>query len=233
MQIVNRIDREQLIQMLALPSETNIADDDNVRIVKHQCRKTVSIGHCQQTKSESKSATFLSSLFSFVPSQTFTFVHLLSLSHRTLRCTFIVFILLIGLTSFTSALITGSIFLQFKQKCSLFASFKFDLISTHDNNWTIRIAPLSEKFTSQVLCDFCTFYNVLTFIYCVMTCFFFILFNGDHRIVTSNDRCLIIPWYGAKPTCHIQRICSFQVSHVNCSIVVCTYQCININQWFS
>lgn len=115
-------------------------------------------------------------------------------SDRSLRLTFLLFITLIGLTSFSIALIIGSTVVQFKQQCPLYATFHFDILQTSTSNWTIRINPLSERFSAQSTCDFCTFYNVFTFIYCIMTGFFFVLFNGDHRIVTTNDRCLIIPW---------------------------------------
>ena len=113
---------------------------------------------------------------------------------RTLRIIFLSFIALIGSTSFTIALIVGSSVVQFKQQCPLYASFQFQTVQTAESNLTVKIIPLSEKFTSQSTCDFCTFYNVFTFIYCIMTGFFFILFNDDNRIMANNDRCLIIPW---------------------------------------
>lgn len=116
------------------------------------------------------------------------------LSDTVLRRIFLLLILLIGVTGFMIALIVGSSIVQFKQQCPLFASFKFKIFTTPETNWTIKIIPLSEKFSSQSTCDFCTFYNVFTFIYCIMTGFFFILFNGDARIVTTNDQCLIVPW---------------------------------------
>ncbi|CAF1575401.1 unnamed protein product [Adineta ricciae] len=122
-------------------------------------------------------------------------IHLPHLSDNNLRIVFLLFITLIGLTSFTIALIVGSSIVQFKQQCPLYASFKFQTFAHTPTNWTIKIIPLTEKFSSQSTCDFCTFYNVFTFIYCIMTGFFFILFNGDARIVTTNDQCLIVPWF--------------------------------------
>lgn len=122
-------------------------------------------------------------------------IHPPHFSDRSLRLTFLLFITFIGLTSFSIALIIGSIVVQFKQQCPLYASFRFQLLKTTTSNWTIHINHLSERFSSQSTCDFCTFYNVFTFIYCIMTGFFFVLFNGDQRIVTTNDRCLIIPWF--------------------------------------
>lgn len=115
-------------------------------------------------------------------------------SDRPLRIIFLICIALIGIVSFSIALIIGSVFVQFKQQCLLYATFDYQLFITRDSNWTVRITPLTERFSSQSLCDFCTFFNVFTFIYCVMTSFFFLLFNGDHRILATNDRCLIVPW---------------------------------------
>lgn len=122
------------------------------------------------------------------------FSRLLKFSDRTLRLIFLIFIVFIGVTSFSTALMVGSTFFQFKQQCLLYATFQYQSVVTQESNWTIRIVPLTERFSSQSACDFCTFFNVFTFIYCVMTGFFFILFNGDPQIMTTNDRCLIIPW---------------------------------------
>jgi hypothetical protein len=144
-------------------------------------------------KSEIKQEKFLLRLFSY-PMNILRSLHTPHFSDRSLRITFLIFITLIGLTSFTMALIIGSSIVQFKQQCPLYASFKFETLTTKENNWTIKIIPSSARFSSQSTCDFCTFYNVITFIYCIMTGFFFVLFNGDQRIVTTNDRCLIIPW---------------------------------------
>ncbi len=117
-----------------------------------------------------------------------------NLSDRILRIIFLLFITFIGSTSFTIALIVGSTNVQFKHQCPLYATFQYQLLHTSTSNWTVKIIPLTEEFSSQSTCDFCTFYNVFTFIYCIMTAFFFILFNGDQKIVTTNDKCLIIPW---------------------------------------
>lgn len=121
-------------------------------------------------------------------------IHFPHLSDRCLRIIFLLFITLIGFTSFTIALIVGSSIVRFKHQCPLYASFTYQLQTTTTSNWTVKIIPLTEKFSSQSTCDFCTFFNVFTFIYCVMTGFFFILFNSDESIVTNNDKCLIIPW---------------------------------------
>lgn len=147
------------------------------------------------TISEIKQQKFLLRLCS-CPVNFFRSIHPPHFSDRSLRITFLLFITLIGLTSFIMALIIGSSVVQFKQQCPLYASFKFELIttSTKEHNWTVKINPTSAQFSSPSTCDFCTFYNVFTFIYCIMTGFFFVLFNADQRIVTNNDRCLIIPW---------------------------------------
>ena len=124
----------------------------------------------------------------------FRLIHPPHFSDRSLRITFLLFITLIGLTSFTMTLIIGSSIVQFKQQCPLYASFKFETLTTKESNWTVKINAPSARFSPQSTCDFCTFYNVFTFIYCIMTGFFFVLFNADQRIVSTNDRCLIIPW---------------------------------------
>lgn len=121
-------------------------------------------------------------------------IHFPHFSDRSLRITFLFFITFIGLTSFTMALIIGSSIVQFKQQCPLYASFKYEILTTKESNWTVKIHIPSARFPPQSTCDFCTFYNVFTFIYCIMTGFFFVLFNADQRIVSTNDRCLIIPW---------------------------------------
>lgn len=121
-------------------------------------------------------------------------IHLPHLSDRCLRIIFLLLITLIGCTSFTIALIVGSSIVRFKHQCPLYASFTYQIQNTTSSNWTVKVVPLTEKFSSQSTCDFCTFFNVFTFIYCVMTGFFFILFNSDESIVTNNDKCLIIPW---------------------------------------
>jgi hypothetical protein len=146
-----------------------------------------------QTKTDIQQQTFVLRLFSW-PIHILTSLHIPHFTDRSLRITFLLFITLIGLTSFTIALIVGSSVVQFKHQCPLYASFKFESLKPIGNNWTLKITPSSEIYASQSICDFCTFYNVFTFIYCIMTGFFFVLFNGDHRIVTTNDRCLIIPW---------------------------------------
>jgi hypothetical protein len=179
-------DEQQLIQMSVLPSE------DNAVIM----RETTSLKDNEitnQTITDIKQQTFVLRVFSW-PIRILTSLHIPHFSDRSLRITFLLFITLIGLTSFTIALIVGSSVVQFKQQCPLYASFKIETLTTIGNNWTVKIVPLSEKFSPQSTCDFCTFYNVFTFIYCIMTAFFFVLFNGDHKIVTTNDRCLIIPW---------------------------------------
>lgn len=168
-------DEQQLIPMYRLPINGEI-DDMN-----------------KQIQSEIKEQKFLLKIL-LCPFQIFRSFHFPRFSDRSLRITFLLFITLIGLTSFGMALIVGSSIVQFKQQCPLYATFKFHTFITTDSNWTIRIVPLSERFSSQSTCDFCTFYNVFTFIYCIMTGFFFVLFNGDQRVVSTNDRCLIIPW---------------------------------------
>ena len=175
--------RQQLIQMSTLSADE----------LKKSLSTIANGTHHPTTSSEVKQQTIVLRLFS-CSSCLFTSLHMPHFSDRSLRVTFLLFITLIGLTSFTNALIVGSSIVQFKQQCPLYASFKFETINSHEHNRTIRINALSERFSSQSMCDFCTFYNVFAFIYCVMTGFFFVLFNGDHRIVTSNDRCLIIPW---------------------------------------
>lgn len=142
---------------------------------------------------ELKQQTLVLRLFSF-PVRILTSLHLPRFSDGTLRIIFLIFIALIGLSSFMVALIVGSTVVQFKDQCLLYATFHFQSFVTRESNWTVRIIPLSERFSPQSTCDFCTFYNVFTFIYCIMTGFFFILFNGDNRIMATNDRCLIIPW---------------------------------------
>lgn len=117
-----------------------------------------------------------------------------NVSDRTLRTTFLLLICLVGITSFIVTLIVGWSFVRFKHQCPLYASFQFELLHRKESNRTIRILPSSENFGSQAICDFSTFFNVFAFIYCVISGFFFVLFNGDQRIVTSNDQCLIIPW---------------------------------------
>jgi len=163
-------EQQQLIQMSSLSTEksNNIENEQSIKI---------------------KQQTLIRRLFSHLQS-----LHLPHLNDRILRIIFLLFITLIGITSFTIALIVGSSVAHFKHQCPLYSSFQFQIFQTIESNWTVKILPLSEKFSSQSTCDFCTFYNVFTFIYCIMTGFFFILFNGDQRIVTTNDQCLIIPW---------------------------------------
>ena len=44
------------------------------------------------------------------------------------------FITLIGITSFTIALIVGTSVVQFKQQCPLYASFNFDALNTNKSD---------------------------------------------------------------------------------------------------
>ena len=172
-------DAQQLIPMSSLSSpEENIT-------VAHETDKPLA--------TELKQQTFVLRLFSF-PIRILTSLRLPHFSDGTLRIIFLVFIGLIGLSSFTVALIVGSTVVQFKDQCLLYATFRYQTLITRESNWTVSILPLTEQFSPQSTCDFCTFYNVFTFIYCIMTGFFFILFNGDNRIMATNDRCLIIPW---------------------------------------
>jgi len=164
-------EQQQLIQMSLLSTEKS----NNIE---------------QELLTKTKQQTLIQRLFLWLR-KPFKSLHL---TDRILRIIFLLFITLIGITSFTIALIVGSSVAHFKHQCPLYSSFQFQIFQTIESNWTVKILPLSEKFSSQSTCDFCTFYNVFTFIYCIMTGFFFILFNGDQRIVTTNDQCLIIPW---------------------------------------
>jgi hypothetical protein len=161
-------DQEQLIRMSSLSTEKTSNQDIICQTNNNNNENELTIENQQQT---SIRRLFLS-----------------------LRIIFLLFITLIGITSFTIALIVGSSIVKFKQQCPLYASFEYEIFQTIRSNWTIKIVPLTEKFSSQSTCDFCTFYNVFTFIYCVITGFFFVLFNGDSKVVTTNDQCLIIPW---------------------------------------
>lgn len=179
-------EQQQLIPMISLSSGKTLNDDDDIHVM---CETDNNLD--TPTSTEIKQQTFVLRFCSSIMKILKSLHHL---SDHTLRIIFLFFIILIGITSFTIALIVGSSTVQFKQQCLLYASFKFQTIITNESNWTVKIVPLSEKFSSQSTCDYCTFYNVFTFIYCIMTGFFFILFNGDQRIITTNDRCLIIPW---------------------------------------
>jgi hypothetical protein len=176
-------EQQKLISMSALSPDRN-SKEENI-IILHETKRAL--------PSEIKQQTFVLRICSWL-TKIFTSLRLPHLSDRTLRTIFLLFIILIGLSSFTIALIVGSSVSHFKQQCVLYSSFKFQTFITLDSNWTVKIIPLTEKFSAQSTCDFCTFFNVFTFIYCIMTGFFFILFNGDQRIITTNDRCLIIPW---------------------------------------
>lgn len=116
-------------------------------------------------------------------------------SNENLRIVFLFLIGFIGLISFTVALIIGSAYVQFQRKCFLYAKFRFMLINDQSKNLTIRLDLQTSEFSSASTCDFCTFFNVLTFIFCIITAFFFVLFNGNHRIIQNNDRGLIVPWF--------------------------------------
>ena len=179
--------RQQLIPMSILSQGNNVNENDTNII----CETDNNLE--KSTTSDAQQQTFILRLYSRLRTALISlqFPHL---SDNTLRITFLLFITLIGLTSFTVALTIGSSVVQFKQQCPLYASFKFQTIITNGSNWRIKIIPLSERFSPQTTCDFCTFYNVFTFIYCIITGFFFILFNGDQRIMINNDQCLIIPW---------------------------------------
>ncbi|CAF1474930.1 unnamed protein product [Rotaria magnacalcarata] len=179
-------DNQQLIQMSALSSEKYSKENHNDRIYE--------INNSKDNESKISQQTYFKRLFSW-PIQLLRSLHKPCFSDRSLRQIFLLLITFIGVTSFTIALIVGSSTVQFKQQCPLYASFKFETLSTTISNWTIKIVPASEKFSSQSTCDFCTFFNVCTFIYCIMTGFFFVLFNGDQSVVATNDRYLIIPWF--------------------------------------
>lgn len=174
--------------------DTTIISEDGQQLVplsiltpdgKHSIERTPTV----EVKSQS-----LVSRLSSLPVHVLQSFRLPRFSDRTLHLVFLSFIGLIGITSFTIALLVGFSVLQFKDQCFLYATFDFRTLATDESNLTVRITPSSERFSPQSTCDFCTFYNVFTFIYCVMTAFFFILFNGDHRIMTTNDGCLVVPW---------------------------------------
>ncbi|CAF1398234.1 unnamed protein product [Adineta steineri] len=188
--IRNNEEQQQLIPMYPLSKEKNSKDDDDNIITLCETNGNTE----KHMTTETKQPILILRIYTWLV-KNLRSIHLPHLSDKNLRIVFLIFIILIGLTSFTIALIVGSSIVQFKQQCPLYASFKFQTFVNSHANWTIKIIPLTEKFSSQSTCDFCTFYNVFTFIYCIMTGFFFILFNGDHSIVTTNDQCLIIPWF--------------------------------------
>ncbi|CAF3471328.1 unnamed protein product [Rotaria sp. Silwood1] len=188
---ISNDDEQQIIPLSALSSEKNSKENHIASMYE-----TISSNNNKIQKltiSETQQRTSVLHLIAW-PIRILTSLRTTHFSDHNLRIAFLLFIMLIGITSFTTALIVGSSTVQFKQQCPLYASFKFKILNTTTHNWTIRIVPSSEKFSSQSICDFCTFYNISTFIYCIMTGFFFILFNSDHRIITTNDRSLIIPW---------------------------------------
>ncbi|UJR37416.1 hypothetical protein I4U23_030120 [Adineta vaga] len=189
--IENLDEEQQLIPMSPLSSNKTSNKDDNIIVI---CESNHIADNDNQSSIETKQQTFIQRYYSRLI-QIISSIHLPHLSDNNLRIVFLLFITLIGLTSFTIALIVGSSIVQFKQQCPLYATFKFQTFINSPANWTIKIIPLTERFSSQSTCDFCTFYNVFTFIYCIMTGFFFILFNGDNRIITTNDQCLIVPWF--------------------------------------
>jgi hypothetical protein len=182
--VISNDEQQRLISISSLSTEKTFNKD-----IISETNKNIE----NQLSTETKQQTLIGRLFSRLI-KIFRSLHLPHLSDRILRLIFLLFITLIGFTSFTVALIVGSSIVEFKQQCPLYASFQFQISQTPESNWTVKIIPLSERFSSQSTCDFCTFYNVFTFMYCVMTGFFFILFNSDKRIITTNDQCLIIPW---------------------------------------
>ncbi|CAF0971616.1 unnamed protein product [Rotaria sordida] len=189
--VINEEEQQQLVPIPPLSQEKNVTEDTIIII----CETNNNNNNMEKQASPNiKQQKFVLRLYSNFKKD-LTSLHLPHLSDSTLRIIFLIFIALIGLTSFIIALIVGSSIVQFKQQCPLYASFEFQIFITRESNWTTKIIPLSERFSSQSTCDFCTFYNVFTFIYCIMTGFFFILFNGDQRIVATNDQCLIIPWF--------------------------------------
>jgi hypothetical protein len=173
-------DAQQLIPMSSLSPEP----EENIPVARDSNKPS---------STEVKQETLVLRLFS-LPVRILASLHVPRFSDETLRIIFLIFIALIGLSSFMVALIVGSTVVQFKDQCLLYATFQYQSFVTRESNWTVKIIPLTERFSPQSTCDFCTFYNVFTFIYCIMTGFFFILFNGDNRIMATNDRCLIIPW---------------------------------------
>lgn len=177
-------DQQQLIRMSTLPTEKSFNEEIALE-TNNKIEEEISTENQQQTFVQRLSQSIRNFFKSFPRPH---------LTDRLLRIIFLLFIIAIGTTSFIIALIVGSSIVKFKQQCPLYASFQYEIARTIYSNWTIKIIPLTEKFSSQATCDFCTFYNVFTFIYCIMTGFFFVLFNGDHKIVTTNDQCLIIPW---------------------------------------
>lgn len=181
------IAEQQLIPMSALSPTNHHPQFSSTQTTSFENAPDVIISEIKQQKK------CLLRLCSY-PMKLLRSIHPPHFSDRSLRITFLIFITLIGLTSFTMALIIASSMVQFKQQCPLYASFQFETLTTKESNWTVKINAPSARFSPQSTCDFCTFYNVFTFIYCIMTGFFFVLFNADQRIISTNDRCLIIPW---------------------------------------
>jgi hypothetical protein len=56
----------------------------------------------------------------------------------------------------------------------------------------IEIDQLKTKWTMMLACEYCLSIGVLILCYCVISLFFFIMFNM-HDII-DNDDCLIVPW---------------------------------------
>ncbi len=189
MHVKNNDEQQQLIPMYSISTERTL-NEDNILIMSETNNNN---NNNNEKNLSTEQQRLIIRLLTQLQTR-FNSIHLPHLSDRILRIIFLLFITLIGLTSFTISLIVGSSILKFKHQCPLYASFQYQITHTRESNWTVKIIPLTEKFSSQSTCDFCTFYNVFTFIYCIMTGFFFILFNGDQRIVTTNDKCLIIPW---------------------------------------
>ena len=142
--------------------DTTISSDEGQQIVPMsiltpEAKRSVE----PQPTVEIKSSPTILFRLSSLPTRVLQSFRVPRFSDRSLRLVFLTFIALIGITSFTIALIIGFAVLQFKDQCLLYASFDFHTLVTHESNWTVKIIPLSERFSLQSTCDFCTFYNVL------------------------------------------------------------------------
>jgi hypothetical protein len=109
-----------------------------------------------------------------------------------LRILFIFLICVAFLLSFLTFMPIAITLKGFSYQCPLFSKIDYKLVQMDSNETLVDVNFKNSIWGSELVCQYSFCVGVLTVCYCVMSMFFFIMFNMKDLI--ENDYCLLMPW---------------------------------------
>ena len=117
-------------------------------------------------------------------------------SQTYLRSSFTIFISVAFVLGFLIFIPMSTIFINFSYQCPLYTQinqFKLTKLHSLETNQTKNYLELTDvNWSSQNLCIYCICAGVLTICYCVISMFFFVMFNIKDLV--ESDYFLLTPW---------------------------------------